>query len=61
MARNTIIDGKTVIGQLDHVIMDGFVLIEAFLPVGGICYETRLFNPLDAAPGPLFSTRDYLS
>jgi hypothetical protein len=40
MARNTVIDGKTIIGPLrPHAIMDGFVLIEAFLPIGGICYD----------------------
>jgi len=22
----------------DHAIMDGFVLIDTFIPVGGICY-----------------------
>jgi hypothetical protein len=38
--------------------MDRFVLIEAFLPIGGICYDTFLFNLPDAASGPLFANRD---
>jgi hypothetical protein len=41
--------------------MDGFVLIEAFLAIGGISYDTCLFNPLDAALGPIVSTHDYPS
>jgi hypothetical protein len=28
--------------------------MEAVLPVGRICYDARLFNPSDAASGPLF-------
>jgi len=35
--------------------------MEAFMPVGGICYDTCLFNPSNATPWPIFSTRDYLS
>jgi hypothetical protein len=34
--------------------------MEEFLPVGTICYDACLFNPLDVAPRPLFATRDYL-
>jgi hypothetical protein len=49
---------RPAIGPLRPAIMDGFVLIKAFLPVGGIHYDAFLFNPLDAAPGPLFANHD---
>jgi hypothetical protein len=35
MARNAVIDGKTIVGPLDYAITERFVLIEAFLPIGG--------------------------
>jgi hypothetical protein len=45
----------------DRAIMDGFALIDTFLPVGGICYEAYLLNPLDVVSELIFSTRGYPS
>jgi hypothetical protein len=39
MTRNAVIDGNIIIGPLGPTITDGFILIEALLPVGGICYD----------------------
>jgi hypothetical protein len=37
--------------------MDGFVLIDTFISVGGIFYDACVFNSSDVASRPLFANR----